>query len=112
MSCLGVHFAIGAAKAERLILAANDAEILLIVQDEIEARLDDEWLYQTDKAWDAIHRCLTDGRLTLGNGEYPLNYRYASERRRTPKMRIVPSSSVKSTRYSPTRSLNASESSP
>ena len=26
----------------------------------------------TDKAWDAIHRCLTDGYLGLDNGSYPL----------------------------------------
>ena len=73
MSCLGVHFAIEAAEAERLTLAGNDAELLTIVQEEIEERWDKEWLCQTDKAWDAIHRCLTDGRLTSGNGEYPLS---------------------------------------
>src|SRR5688572_23759175 len=27
-----------------------------------------QWSYQSDKAWDAIHRCLTDGR-TLDAGE-------------------------------------------
>ncbi len=74
MSCLGVHFAIEAGQAERLTLAANDSEILSSVQEEIEARWDEEWLYQTDKAWDAIHRCLTDGFLTPGNGDYPLSF--------------------------------------
>ena len=48
--------------------------MLKIIQEEIEVRWDEEWLYQTDKAWDAIHRCLTDGRLTAGNGDYPLNF--------------------------------------
>ena len=34
-----------------------------VLQEEIEERWDQEWLCETDKAWDAIHRCLTDGRL-------------------------------------------------
>ena len=27
-----------------------------------------------DKAWNAIHRCLTDGRFEYDNGDYPLNH--------------------------------------
>ena len=34
-----------------------------IIQEDIEARWDEEWLQAVDKAWDAIHRCLTDGTL-------------------------------------------------
>jgi len=37
----------------------------------ISKKSDEEWLYQTDKAWDAIHRCLTDGKLEFNNGECP-----------------------------------------
>ena len=37
--------------------------MLDIVQEEIEEPWDEEWLLEMDKAWDAIHRCLTDGRL-------------------------------------------------
>ena len=29
---------------------------------------------ETDKAWDAIHRSLTDGNLEWDNGSYPLNH--------------------------------------
>lgn len=29
---------------------------------------------ETDKAWNAIHRCLTDGTLLYVSGEYPLNH--------------------------------------
>ena len=29
---------------------------------------------ETDKAWNAIHRCLTDGSLLYVSGEYPLNH--------------------------------------
>ncbi len=35
--------------------------------EEIEERWDRDWLCETDKAWDAIHRCLTDGSLSFGN---------------------------------------------
>lgn len=31
-----------------------------IVQDDIEQRWEQEWLYESDKAWDAIHRCLAN----------------------------------------------------
>jgi hypothetical protein len=46
--------------------------ILSIIQDEIEERWDENWLYQSDKAWDAIHRCLSDGTLNPDAGIYPL----------------------------------------
>jgi hypothetical protein len=72
MACRGVYFAITEADAERLLTAPNDDEVLQIVQDEIEERWDQDWLYETDKAWDAIHRCLTDGTLDLDAGSYPL----------------------------------------
>jgi hypothetical protein len=66
---LGVHFAI-TSEQERSLLAADDegdrdavAELL----EEIEEFWDDDALkVDTDKAWDAIHRCLTDGTLDFG----------------------------------------------
>ncbi|MGC4056433.1 MAG: YfbM family protein [Paludibaculum sp.] len=72
MASRGVHFAIERTDAERLLSAASDEAVLAIVQDEIEERWEEEWLYQTDKAWDAIHRCLTGGRLSCSEGPYPL----------------------------------------
>jgi hypothetical protein len=39
----------------------------------IEDRWDSDNLCELDKAWDAIHRCLTDGSLDPDAGEYPLN---------------------------------------
>ena len=71
MACRGVHFALRDHDTTRLLQAQNDSERLRIVQEEIEAAWDEEWLYQTDKAWDAIHRCLTDGELRFDNGDYP-----------------------------------------
>lgn len=43
------------------------------------AGLEESWTdgglkVDTDKAWDAIHRCLTDGGLDPDGGEYPLSH--------------------------------------
>ena len=45
--------------------AARDDELMAAIE-EIEDRWDREWLVETDKAWDAIHRCLTGGILDYG----------------------------------------------
>lgn len=72
MACRGVLFAITQEQAHRLRAArVNDALVLSIVQDEIEEGWDEAHLCQTDKAWDAIHRCLGDG--TLKSGQDPLS---------------------------------------
>ena len=34
--------------------------------------MEEGFVCETDKAWDAIHRCLTDGRLDFDNGAEPL----------------------------------------
>ena len=58
---------------ERLVQATDDTDLLAIIQEEIEGTWDEDHLYQTDKAWEAIHRCLTDGKLAFDNGAFPLN---------------------------------------
>jgi hypothetical protein len=73
MGCRGVHFALTAAQAERLLAAADDEAVLAEVA-EIEAAWDTDHLAETDKAWDAIHRCLADGTLTYDGGDYPLSH--------------------------------------
>jgi hypothetical protein len=72
MACLGVHFA-PAPEAERRLLAAEDGAGVLAVVGEIEEAWDEAWLAQSDKAWDALHRCLSNGTLYYDEGEYPLN---------------------------------------
>ncbi len=72
MACRGVHFAITQADLEHLLTAGSDQAVLQIVQDDIEERWEQDWLYQSDKAWDAIHRCLTNGTLDPDGGSYPL----------------------------------------
>jgi len=72
MSCLGVHFAL-ADDAARRLLAAGDNDAVLSVVQEAEDAWDEAWLVQSDKAWDAMHRCLSNGTLFHDEGEYPLN---------------------------------------
>ena len=71
MRCLGVHFAIGAEEAKRLLDAEDDDQLVEIVKEEIEEAW--ELAFETDKAWDALHRCLSNGTLNSDEGEPPLN---------------------------------------
>ncbi len=76
MACRGVLFAIIQDQAERL-RSLGDDEALEYLQEEIEEHYfenEPERKAETDKAWDAIHRCLTDGKLEYENGSYPLNH--------------------------------------
>lgn len=74
---LGVHFALTDDQLAKLLsLKSTDARIEYI-QEDIEEDWDEENLQETDKAWDAIHRCLTDHppdtpELESDRGEYPL----------------------------------------
>jgi hypothetical protein len=67
MSCLGVHFALTGKQATCLLSAHSDEQVLTIVKDDIEREWDEEWLLETGHAWDAIHRCLTDGSLAVNH---------------------------------------------
>lgn len=71
MACRGVHFAIDASQAARLLGAEDDDELVALVTEEME----EEWelAFETDKAWDALHRCLSDGTLEPDGGTPPLN---------------------------------------
>jgi hypothetical protein len=69
MACRGVLFALSAEDERGLLSCAADSECLAFVQEEIEERWDAEWLAETDKAWDAIHRCLSGGKLEVIPGD-------------------------------------------
>lgn len=75
MAGRGVLFAIEHAEAVALKEAKKDDsdDELMEVIEEIEERWDRAFLAEADKAWDAIHRCLTDGKLEYENGTFPLN---------------------------------------
>jgi hypothetical protein len=72
MTCLGVHFALAGEDTQRL-LAAGDSAAVLAVVEEVEEKWDEGWLVQSDKSWDALHRCLSNGTIYYDEGEYPLN---------------------------------------
>lgn len=73
MSARGVHFAVTSAQEKHLLAAKSDRKLMALVE-EIEEAWEGPFLVETDKAWDAIHRCLTDGTLLYVSGEYPLNH--------------------------------------
>jgi hypothetical protein len=70
MACRGVHFAIADEDAGKLLRAQDDASVMDVVES-IETAWDKEWLHETDTAWEAIHRCVTDGKVGFDNGDYP-----------------------------------------
>ena len=63
MGCRGVHFALNEDDVKALLTADGDAAVIEVIQENIADRWDEAWLQETDKAWDAMHRCLTDGKL-------------------------------------------------
>lgn len=76
MGCLGVHFAITDETVARFLGADGDDDAvmeLLEALEEGEMSGDPRFFQDTDKAWDAIHRCLSDGTLRSDGGAFPLN---------------------------------------
>lgn len=76
MGCLGVHFALTGEEVETLRSLPNDEARLDHLQSVIEEEYfakHRELTAESDKAWDAMHRALTDGQLSWDGGEPPLN---------------------------------------
>lgn len=74
---LGVHFALTESQRDELLAFETDEGRMAYVE-EIEEAWEEDNLQETNKAWDAIHRCLTDHppklpELESNRGEYPLN---------------------------------------
>jgi hypothetical protein len=69
----GVLFALTDKQVRALRAAKGDDDAVMEAIEEIEEAWDDDNLVETDKAWDAIHRALTDGLLEWANGSTPLN---------------------------------------
>jgi len=65
MGCRGVHFALGGADEAKLLAMSTDDDRVEFVTDDIEERyFKTPFASETDKAWDAIHRCFDGGQLT------------------------------------------------
>jgi hypothetical protein len=69
----GVHFAITEAETVKLQEADGKEELRIIIQEGIEKTWDKHYLFETNKAWEALARCLSDGTLNIRRGEPPLN---------------------------------------
>jgi len=69
---LGVHFALSTQDEARLLAAAGDDDAVIGIVEQIEEGSFPGPHCDSDKAWDALHRCLTDGKLEYANGSYPL----------------------------------------
>ena len=73
MVARAVHFALNDEQSSRLMdTPGKGNDELLAFLEEVEEGpngegWDDEWTQETDKSWDAIHRCLTGGKLEWGD---------------------------------------------
>ena len=77
MACLGVLFSLDKDTVFKLKSFSTDQGRLEFVQKEIEATYFDNFpqrMAELVQSWDALHRSLTDGKLTYTNGTFPLNY--------------------------------------
>jgi hypothetical protein len=77
MACLGVHFALTDAEVEKLTSFAENQDRLDYLQEEIEEDYltnHEDMTAQSDKAWDAMHRLLSDGELSYYDGPEPLRF--------------------------------------
>jgi len=77
MSCRGVHFALSESEVVKLRSLKSEDKRLEYLQETIEETYfaeQPDFYAESDKAWDAIHRALTDGKLTWDGGTYPLKH--------------------------------------
>ncbi len=77
MGCLGVHFALSKSEVDALKSLPDNQSRLSHLQEVIEEEYfadHPELMAENDKAWDAMHRSLADGKLTWEGGKYPLNH--------------------------------------
>ena len=68
----GVLFAITEDDRRALESASTDDQRVSYVEEVIEERWEPGFVYELDKAWDALHRSLTDGGLEWKGSTFPL----------------------------------------
>ena len=74
MAGRGVHFALTTDQEARILAAVGVDEAVLEIVGEVEEGWDLKNLMESDKAWDAMHRCFCNGKLHYEGGDYPLNH--------------------------------------
>ncbi|SDX60551.1 protein of unknown function [Amycolatopsis xylanica] len=73
MACRGYFLALDEPLAARLLVHDGDDERLIEFIRDLDMTDDVPDECEVDKAWDGIHRCLTEGALGGEDGTYPLN---------------------------------------
>lgn len=76
MASLGVHFALSDHDLA-VLQSTPETDRPELIANEIEEKYFSEFpefKAESDKAWDAIHRILSDGELSWDGGTYPLNH--------------------------------------
>ncbi|GIJ48242.1 hypothetical protein Val02_51280 [Virgisporangium aliadipatigenens] len=74
---MGVFFALSPDQEHALLDAdesGSDDSVRDLIEEFEENWADGRYSADTDQAWDAIHRCLTDGTLDPDGGAYPLSH--------------------------------------
>src|SRR6185437_13524993 len=71
MACRGYFLAHGPCTARLLAAHGDDQRVIEVIQELDMTGAPDGC--GADKAWDGIHRCLTEGKLGSDDGTYPLN---------------------------------------
>ena len=77
MSCLGVLFSVDKRTVDLIKELPSDDERVDYIREVLEVdhfENNPQWVYELDKAWDGMHRTLTDGELEFDNGEFPLSH--------------------------------------
>jgi hypothetical protein len=77
MACLGVHFAITDEELEAIESFTSDEDRLNYLKEELEETYFEQhsdYLAESDKSWDAMHRALSDGELSYSSGPEPLRF--------------------------------------
>jgi hypothetical protein len=72
MACRGSYTAFEPELLTHLLAAGSDEDVV-DVACEIERATSAEWRHETDKSWDALHRCLGDGTLVPSVQFLPLS---------------------------------------
>lgn len=62
-----VHFAVTEFELARLLKAAGDDAAVRAIVEALEDEWERDWLVETDKAWEPIHRSLTGGTFLYGD---------------------------------------------
>jgi hypothetical protein len=77
MSCLGILFSLDEKMVREIKSLTPDEEKVNYVSVQIESpftKHSPQHMALFDKSWDALHRCLTDGRFDYDNGTFPLSH--------------------------------------